>query len=315
MPVLEHAQVPLQPLLRALLILRIGLVGRGGLQRLVFGANAVGHFVLFLAEALEAIKDLRALMGQFLERAAERLQQFRLRVGTALAGKIGDSRLSLDDRHAARRHFGYEIGNAGIAAPSVGRHIDLRSQPNRVERERRHFNLDTRPVWICLGTTLSETGRRGRNDRDENNSLESLRHERCPSMKTLWPSALRFKLHLRCAVIVPLAVAAFGASAIAQTKAATPPRVAVFNFELLDTSLDGQMLGANRDEASRVGRLAPHLREALAASGRYVVVQSEGVDARAGAQNLQACGGCAEQLAREVGADIAITGQVQKCPI
>ena len=93
---------------------------------------------------------------------------------------------------------------------------------------------------------------------------------------------------------------------------ATPYRVAVFPFELLDTSLDGEMRGVNRDDLIRVESLAPRMREALAASGRYIVLPTNSVDARARAQNLQACGECDAELAREIGADYAITGQVQK---
>jgi len=72
------------------------------------------------------------------------------------------------------------------------------------------------------------------------------------------------------------------------------------------------MNGVKPEQSARVDRLAPHLREALAASGRYIVAPTDAVDARARAQNLQACGGCDRDLAREVGADLSITGQVQK---
>ena len=104
-------------------------------------------------------------------------------------------------------------------------------------------------------------------------------------------------------------VAFAGAPACA---ASAPPRVAIFNFELLDTSLEGQMNGAKLEEFTRVDHLAPRLREALAASGRYSIAPTDAVDARAHAQNLQACGGCDRELAREAGADLSITGQVQK---
>ena len=54
------------------------------------------------------------------------------------------------------------------------------------------------------------------------------------------------------------------------------------------------------------------LREKLAASDRYVVVDTARVSDRARAQNLQACGGCDATLAQEAGADVALTGTVQK---
>jgi hypothetical protein len=58
---------------------------------------------------------------------------------------------------------------------------------------------------------------------------------------------------------------------------AEPPKTAVFDFELLDTILD----------------IAP-------------------VNDAAHAANLQACGGCDVDLAQKLGADLAITGVVQK---
>ena len=72
------------------------------------------------------------------------------------------------------------------------------------------------------------------------------------------------------------------------------------------------MNGTRPDEIARLAKLAPRLREALAASGRYAVVAIDPVEARAKAQNLLSCGGCDRSLARELGANIDIVGQVQK---
>jgi len=94
--------------------------------------------------------------------------------------------------------------------------------------------------------------------------------------------------------------------------AAEPMRVAVFDFELIDTSLDGEMKGTSAEEKARLAALAPVLRQKLAASDRYIVVDATPVMERAHAQNLQACGGCDATLAREMGADVAMTGTVQK---
>ena len=94
--------------------------------------------------------------------------------------------------------------------------------------------------------------------------------------------------------------------------AAEPVRIAVFDFEMIDTSLDGEMKGTSPEEKARLAKLAPVLREKLAASDRYVVVDTGPVAERARAQNLQACGGCDATLAHEAGADVALTGTVQK---
>jgi hypothetical protein len=65
---------------------------------------------------------------------------------------------------------------------------------------------------------------------------------------------------------------------------ADPPKVAVFDFELFDTSLQGETDGPRADEHDRLQRTAEQ----------------------------QACGGCDVQYARQLGADLSVTGLVQK---
>jgi hypothetical protein len=50
----------------------------------------------------------------------------------------------------------------------------------------------------------------------------------------------------------------------------------------------------------------------LAEAGKFVVIDIAPVNAAAHASNLQACGGCDVQLAQQLGADLAVTGLVQK---
>jgi hypothetical protein len=94
--------------------------------------------------------------------------------------------------------------------------------------------------------------------------------------------------------------------------AAAEPRVAVFDFELIDTSLDGAMYGVRPDETARLKKAGEQLRKALASSGRFEVADIGPVEAAAHAANLQACGGCDAALAQKAGASLAITGTVQK---
>jgi hypothetical protein len=101
-------------------------------------------------------------------------------------------------------------------------------------------------------------------------------------------------------------------SVFATAAMAAPPRAAVFDFELIDTSLTGEMKGVNKAETARLAKLAPFLREKLAASGRYEIVDLGPEEAAAKASNLQACGGCDVAMAKKLGADLAITGTVQK---
>jgi Protein of unknown function (DUF2380) len=93
---------------------------------------------------------------------------------------------------------------------------------------------------------------------------------------------------------------------------ADPPKVAVFDFELLDTSLQGEVVGPRADEQRRLMNVSEQLRKALAESGKFVVVDIAPVNAAAHASNLQACGGCDVQYAQQLGVDLAITGLVQK---
>jgi len=93
---------------------------------------------------------------------------------------------------------------------------------------------------------------------------------------------------------------------------ADPPKVAVFDFELVDTSLQGEVDGPRGDEQDRLMRAGDQLRKGLADSGRFQLLDIAPVNAAAHGSNLQACGGCDVQYAQKLGADLAITGVVQK---
>jgi len=93
---------------------------------------------------------------------------------------------------------------------------------------------------------------------------------------------------------------------------ADPPKVAVFDFELVDTSLQGEMYGPRSDEHDRLLHAGEQLRNDLAASGRFQVIDIAPVNAAAHGSNLQACGGCDVRFGEKLGADLVITGVVQK---
>ena len=92
---------------------------------------------------------------------------------------------------------------------------------------------------------------------------------------------------------------------------AAPPKLAVFDFELIDTSLPGEFYGAKPEEA-RLERISEQLRKELAESGRFQLLDIAPVRDAARHANLQACGGCDLKLAGQLGADLEITGIVQK---
>jgi len=95
------------------------------------------------------------------------------------------------------------------------------------------------------------------------------------------------------------------------TQAAVRP-VAVFNFELIDTSLEGATQGPRADEAARLAEVSRGLRAWLAGRNDIRVVDIAPVAGDAAAARLQECGGCDADLARRVGAELSITGTVQK---
>ena len=100
--------------------------------------------------------------------------------------------------------------------------------------------------------------------------------------------------------------------AISWPAAAEPSKVAVFDFELLDTSLQGAVKGPQADEQRRLKDVTEQLRKGLTQSGNFVVLDIAPVNAAAQTSNLQSCGGCDVEYAQKLGADLSITGLVQK---
>jgi hypothetical protein len=101
-------------------------------------------------------------------------------------------------------------------------------------------------------------------------------------------------------------------SSWAVAHAADPPKLAVFDFELIDTSLQGEMNGKRSDEQERLKKTGDQLRRELGESGKFQIVDIASVNVAAHQNNLQACGGCDSKLAGLLGADLYITGTVQK---
>ena len=98
----------------------------------------------------------------------------------------------------------------------------------------------------------------------------------------------------------------------ATLRAAEPPRLAVFDLEMIDTSLQDQTRGLRADDRDRLQRTSDQLRKELGESGKFQVVDISPVNAAAHQSNLQACGGCDVKLAQQLDVDVEITGVVQK---
>lgn len=117
----------------------------------------------------------------------------------------------------------------------------------------------------------------------------------------------------RCVALVVPWIFSFAAMAPALVVGAERTRVAAFDFELLDTSLEGEIRGINEAEQRRLAAISDLLHRRLTASGRYQVVdlspQREEIEA---AGYLRGCNGCDAQIARALGAEVSMTGVVQK---
>jgi hypothetical protein len=89
-------------------------------------------------------------------------------------------------------------------------------------------------------------------------------------------------------------------------------RVAIFDFELVDTSIEGATNGPRADETARLARLGDQLRALVTSSGKLEVIDIASVRSEARKASLQACGGCDADFAKKLGAELSITGTVQK---
>jgi hypothetical protein len=104
------------------------------------------------------------------------------------------------------------------------------------------------------------------------------------------------------------------ASLAAYSRAASAQglRAAVFDFDFVDTSLEGASGTVRGDEAARLALISDTLRRMLAERGITVVDLAPARERIAKAAPLTRCNGCDLELARELGAELAVTGLVQK---
>ena len=93
---------------------------------------------------------------------------------------------------------------------------------------------------------------------------------------------------------------------------AEPFRAAVFGFEFLDTSQEGEAFGRRTDEAARVRAASDELLRLLAEGGVAPVDLAPAKARIDKAGPLTKCKGCDADIARELGADLAVTGLIQK---
>jgi hypothetical protein len=120
----------------------------------------------------------------------------------------------------------------------------------------------------------------------------------------------RSALHPALLLALALSVALL---APARPGAAAPPKLALFPFELVDSSLQGEKQGLDPADRARLAMIEDQLRTALAASDRYQLIETApAADAIEAAGRLWSCNGCELAIARKLGADLALVGWVQK---
>jgi hypothetical protein len=87
---------------------------------------------------------------------------------------------------------------------------------------------------------------------------------------------------------------------------------AFFGVSFLDTSHEGELRGARADEAARVEVLEAQLADGLRAQGIELVPLDPVAETLALYANPADCSGCEVRMAAELGADYAVTSELQK---
>lgn len=113
--------------------------------------------------------------------------------------------------------------------------------------------------------------------------------------------------------IVVLALSTAMAPAYAGDAEPLPLKIAVFDFELEDSSPSAVQLGKPEAAASTMEKVSNAARDELAHSGRYLVIDASTVDAKSvGQKTLTDCGGCEAAIAQRLGAQQSLVGLVRK---
>lgn len=86
-------------------------------------------------------------------------------------------------------------------------------------------------------------------------------------------------------------------------------KLAVFDFQLANLA---QLPPTDADKA-RLPHLSDMFRKLLGESGKYEIVSTTPLkDEVAKSADLRSCGGCAVDFSKRIGADVAVTGEIQK---
>jgi hypothetical protein len=113
--------------------------------------------------------------------------------------------------------------------------------------------------------------------------------------------------------VVGLALSIAVAPVYARAAEPPPVKIAVFAFELEDSSPSAVLLSKPEAAASTMEKVSNAARDELAHSGRYVVIDAGKVDTKSvGQKTLGDCGGCEAAIAQRLGAQQSLIGLVRK---
>ena len=96
------------------------------------------------------------------------------------------------------------------------------------------------------------------------------------------------------------------------TAGADPRSAVVLGTTLIDSSTEGDYYGKRDDESRRIGMVTLRLAEAFAEQGWTILDRAPLAEQLDRVSNPSRCNGCDARLAREIGADVAVTAEVQK---
>lgn len=114
---------------------------------------------------------------------------------------------------------------------------------------------------------------------------------------------MRFLIIMLTALVLP------GPQTVRTAAAEDVQKAAFFGFLLINTSLED----VTEEERARVTLVDERLQEGLEASGRYQMIDIAPVANKTKLYaNLADCNGCDTDLAAELGADVAVTAEIQK---
>jgi len=94
---------------------------------------------------------------------------------------------------------------------------------------------------------------------------------------------------------------------------ADPIKIAVFDFDLIDDSQEGEMNGIRPDETARLKLISGELRDLIRKDGRYEPVDLTPIAADIERlRPMYKCNHCEDDLAKKLGVDYVMIGTVQK---